>query len=83
MKIEFQLVEEADRVLENGLPLFQMYVTADQITREEFYNVRHVSDVIGTKAIRRRTVKRRRSSALNIQRKAIGGRSVQIRQRSA
>ena len=39
MKLEFQLVEEADRVLEKGLLLFQMYVTADQITREEFYIV--------------------------------------------
>ena len=32
-------VEEADKVLEKGLLLFHMFVTADQITREEFFNV--------------------------------------------
>ena len=39
MKLEFQTVEEADRIFEKGPMLFHMYVTADQITREEFYNV--------------------------------------------
>ena len=35
MKLEFQTVEEADRVLENGMLFFQMSITKDQITRDK------------------------------------------------
>ena len=39
MKLEFQTVEEADKVLESGLLLFKMYVAAEQVTSVEFYSV--------------------------------------------
>ena len=39
MKLEFQSVEEADRALEKGLLMSQMYATADQRTREKFYKL--------------------------------------------
>ena len=39
MKLEFQTVEEAERALERGLLLFNMHVSSEQISRDEFVNV--------------------------------------------
>ena len=39
LKLEFQTVEEAERVLERGLLLFNMQVSSEQISRDEFVNV--------------------------------------------
>ena len=39
LKFEFQNVEAVNRALENGLLMFHMFVSPDQITRDEFVNI--------------------------------------------